>query len=586
MRAKFYGTRGSIATPGPSTVRYGGNTSCTAVTTNADTLLILDVGTGAAVLGRELMASGRKLRGHILITHTHWDHIQGLPFFAPLLVGGNEWDIYAPRGLRERLHDTLAGQMQHTYFPLGLEQLGATIRYHELVEGAFRIDDVAVSTRYLNHTALTLGYRLECDGAAIVYACDHEPHIHGLATGRGEFVGQDARHAHFMKDADLIIHDAQYLASEYPAKIGWGHSTVEYALAAARLAGAKRLALTHHDPLRTDDAIDAELARLRKDAAGALEILAAAEGVELQVAGDAAAHAEAKESARSDLGAALAHNRVLMIGVTEQHRLLASALNAEGIDVVDSSPAEAVAKARAERPSVIVVEDRQELELGQIAASLRLAVSNPVSLVLTTRREERVVESAGPFDDCLVEPFTPSYARARIRSALFRAAIRWRQAEIPVNEKERLETLRSLNVLDTPREERFDRITQLAVDAFNVPAAMISLVDIDRQWFKSVTGLEVTEGPRDQAFCAHAILKEGPMIVEDALNDDRFADNPLVSGPSRLRFYAGYPLVVSDGSHVGTICIVDTRPRALNEREIAVLKDLAQLAVAELEKKQ
>src|SRR5215468_5503394 len=125
MQVRFFGTRGSIATPGPRTLRYGGNTSCVALRSGAGTLVVLDMGTGAAVLGRELMAGGKPLRGHVLISHTHWDHIQGIPFFRPLFEAGHEWDIYAPRGFGQTLRDTLAGQMQYTYFPVGIEQLGA-----------------------------------------------------------------------------------------------------------------------------------------------------------------------------------------------------------------------------------------------------------------------------------------------------------------------------------------------------------------------------------------------------------------------------------------------------------------------------
>ena len=244
MRIRFYGTRGSIATPGPTTVRYGGNTSCVAVRSESGTLVILDVGTGAAILGRELMAEGSIGRGQILIGHTHWDHIQGFPFFAPLFVPGNEWDVYAPRGPRKTLRDILAGQMEYTYFPIELDQLGATVRYHDLVEGPFRVGDIEVTTQYLNHPPLTLGYRLEVDGAVVVYATDHEPYSRALATSPGEIDGQDGRHAKFLAGADLAIHDAQYVAAEYPGKIGWGHSTVEYAVAVARFAGVKRLALT------------------------------------------------------------------------------------------------------------------------------------------------------------------------------------------------------------------------------------------------------------------------------------------------------------------------------------------------------
>ena len=228
MRVRFFGTRGSIATPGPHTLRYGGNTSCIEVQSSAGTLVILDMGTGAAVLGRELMARGEPSRGHILISHTHFLRHFSFPALSGTSTG--------PRGLHQGLRQTLAGQMQSTYFPVTLEQLGATIRYRELVEGRLRIGDIEVTCRYLNHPTLTLGYRLEADGAALVYACDHEPHSHALATGVGDFLGEDRRHAEFLAGADLVVHDAQYLASEYPQKIGWGHSTIEYACAVARLA--------------------------------------------------------------------------------------------------------------------------------------------------------------------------------------------------------------------------------------------------------------------------------------------------------------------------------------------------------------
>jgi phosphoribosyl 1,2-cyclic phosphodiesterase len=186
MHVRFFGTRGSIATPGPSTLRYGGNTSCVEVRSSSGTLVVLDMGTGAAVLGRELMERGGPLCGHVLISHTHWDHIQGIPFFAPFSIPGGVWDIYAPRGFGQTLRETLAGQMQSTYFPVALEQLGATIRYHELVEGRLSVEDIEVTSRYLNHPALTLGYRLQADGVAVVYACDHEPHSHAAATGLGD----------------------------------------------------------------------------------------------------------------------------------------------------------------------------------------------------------------------------------------------------------------------------------------------------------------------------------------------------------------------------------------------------------------
>src|SRR5215472_10417210 len=156
MHIRFWGTRGSVAKPGPTTLRYGGNTSCVEVRAADGTLVVFDCGTGAHALGQWLMtASKPPVRGHMLISHTHWDHIQGLPFFAPLFVPENEWDIYAPGGLGQSLEATLAGQMQYAYFPITLEQLGAAIRYHDLVEGSFAIGRLRAVAQYLNHPALS-----------------------------------------------------------------------------------------------------------------------------------------------------------------------------------------------------------------------------------------------------------------------------------------------------------------------------------------------------------------------------------------------------------------------------------------------
>jgi phosphoribosyl 1,2-cyclic phosphodiesterase len=291
MRIRFWGTRGSLPKPGPSTLRYGGNTSCVEVRAADGTLIVLDCGTGAHELGQALVASReRPLRGHLFLTHTHWDHIQGFPFFAPWFVRGNEWDIYAPQGVGQRIENTLAGQMEYAYFPVTLDQLGATLRFHDLVEGSFTVGTgggVHVRTCYLNHPGLALGYRLEANGVTLVYATDHEPHSRhqpdpGSPTRALPVHREDQRHVEFLTGADLVIHDAQYTLDDYPRRVSWGHSPAELVVDFAVAAGARRLALFHHDPLRTDEALDrlVETCRKRVAAVGEkLDVFAAAEGV-------------------------------------------------------------------------------------------------------------------------------------------------------------------------------------------------------------------------------------------------------------------------------------------------------------------
>ena len=296
MRIRFWGTRGSLAKPGPTTLHYGGNTSCVEVRTANGTLIVLDCGTGAHGLGQHLVAAApQPVHGHLLITHTHWDHIQGFPFFAPLFVPANVWDIYAPGGFGKRLEETLAGQMEYAYFPVTLEQLGATIRYHDLVEGVFEVEDTHVTARYLNHPGWALGYRVEAGGAVVVYATDHEPHAEPQLVASGKSSGglhvvpvhrEDQAHIAFLRGADLVIHDAQYTAAEYLQKIGWGHSPMEYAVDVALAAGVKQLALFHHDPTHDDDTLDrlVEVCRRRVAACqGALMVFAAAEGLAIEL---------------------------------------------------------------------------------------------------------------------------------------------------------------------------------------------------------------------------------------------------------------------------------------------------------------
>ncbi|MEK6711586.1 MAG: MBL fold metallo-hydrolase [Nitrospinota bacterium] len=285
MRIRFWGTRGSLPKPAPNVMRYGGNTACVEARGADGALIVLDCGTGSHGLGRELLSAGREPpSGRLLLSHTHWDHIQGFPFFAPLFVRGAQWEIYAPGFAGHKLERILAEVMSYNHFPVPLDELGATIRYHDMTEGAFGAGSIRVTAQYMNHPTMTLGYRLESGGAAIVYIPDHEPNALSppeAAPGARPVHREEQRHVDFLAGADLLIHDAQYTLEEYRGKIGWGHSPVEQAVDYALAGGVKRLALFHHDPWRDDAQVDAlaEMARGRVRASGrALEVFGAAEG--------------------------------------------------------------------------------------------------------------------------------------------------------------------------------------------------------------------------------------------------------------------------------------------------------------------
>lgn len=441
MHIRFWGTRGSLAKPGPSTIRYGGNTSCVEVRAADGTLIILDCGTGAHDLGQSLVTSGEQsIRGHLLITHTHWDHIQGFPFFAPLFVPGNEWDVYAPQGLGRRLEDTLAGQMEYAYFPVTLGQLGATIRYHELVEGSFDLGAVRVTARYLNHPGLALGYRLEAGGVAMVYATDHEPHsrhqseVADAAQARPVH-REDQRHVEFLAGADLVIHDAQYTLEEYPSKLSWGHTPAELAVDFALAARVKRLALFHHDPLRNDAAVDrlVETCR-RRAAAGALDVFAAAEGQMVELAEREAATprvARQVEATIADVVGA-AHTSMTILLVDDDPdivRLLTMTLRPEGFRLLSASDGDAALEiARAERPDLLLLDWNMSGRNGlEVCRALR-AESDPrlrnVPVVLLTAQvgaEDTAAGFAAGVTDYVTKPFKPTHIRSRVHAWLQRS---------------------------------------------------------------------------------------------------------------------------------------------------------------------
>ena len=579
MQVRFWGTRGSFAKPGPSTVRYGGNTSCVEVRTKGGTLLVLDCGTGAHELGQHLQRTAAgPIKGNLLISHTHWDHIQGIPFFAPFFVPGNEWDVYAPQGFGETLRTTLAGQMEYTYFPITPEAFGAKIQYHNVTEGMFQFGDIRIRTRFLNHPALTIAYRIEADGAAIVYACDHEPHSREAALGGGEIEGQDEQHADFLRHADLVIHDAQYTASEYPAKAGWGHSTFEYAVAICERAGVRRLALTHHDPMRDDEAVDRLLAeaRARAAASGKLEIVAAAEGMIIEAEGSGIEATSPIEPVPSDEPSPQSGQTLVVVTTDgELRRRVEEAVRDEGFGVVQADDlSDAVELIDDTMPPILVIDGAVP---GHTLAALTTSASRIPTLVIGG---ERPLASA-PNLERISADFSREYLRSRLRTWLLRGKFGHLPACIPEAEAKRLSALRSLHLLDTPPEGRFDRFTRIAAQLFNVPISLISLVDENRQWFKSKVGLDAPESPRQTSFCAHAILEPKPLVIPDALADERFANNPLVTGKPRIRFYAGVPIRIG-GEAIGTLCLIDTKPREPSEEELRLLEDMGALVQQEM----
>lgn len=447
MRIRFWGTRGSLAKPGPTTLRYGGNTACVEVWTADGTLVVLDCGTGAHGLGLALTASGESpLRGHLLITHTHWDHIQGFPFFVPVLVSGNRFTVYGPSGTDRTLQEALAGQMVYTYFPISLEQLRAELSYRDLAEGTLTLDGVEVQTRFVNHTVPTLAYRISAGGVSVVYCADHEPFSRqipdlqaleqdGRESAPEDFVhASDREHIAFLEGADLLIHDAQYTAAEYPQKVGWGHSPVGYTVAVAGAAGVKRLALFHHDPSRTDGllaTLEDDCQALAERISPGLAVFAAAEGMEVRL--PEVATAAAAETEAADISAAAAgrldHARVL---ITEDDPMMAQficdALEEDGYDLnVARTGAEAVARARAWRPDLVLLDVMlPDMDGFQVAQALRAdEATRDLKIVVVTAKAAAADAAAGfaaGVDDYVTKPFMPAVLRARARVWLLRSA--------------------------------------------------------------------------------------------------------------------------------------------------------------------
>lgn len=291
MKLKFWGVRGSIATPGSTTLKYGGNTTCIEIRTNKGELIVLDAGTGIHMLGRELLKQ-LPITAHIFITHTHWDHIQGLPFFAPIFIPGNQLHLYG--GLdpvtNEGIERALGVQLQYSYFPIREAELNANIEYNTIRPAEqVVIGDATITPVVLNHPVLNYGYRIDSNNESVFFTGDYEPVLNIYEPDDEEFDDYQAMIDVKNKEivaaidgVDILIVDTSYTAKEYATKKGWGHGTYDSAIEMALSANVKKLFFTHHEPTRTDDQLDSIYSELKQKYSDLrIEISMAQEGVEI-----------------------------------------------------------------------------------------------------------------------------------------------------------------------------------------------------------------------------------------------------------------------------------------------------------------
>jgi len=306
MKIKFWGVRGSIPCPGPETVKYGGNTPCIEIRFNdIERQIIIDAGSGIRELGNDMMVNDLPkgpIHTELFLTHTHWDHITGFPFFTPIYLKDTKLKVYGPVSFEnDTLKDIIGNQMSYQYFPIRQIELASQIDYIELKEGQVKTkdDNISITTKWLNHPVLCLGYRFEYQDKAVCTLYDSEPFQNIFSTGprdpsydetmalEGEKTAQMQNKLleNFFKDADLVIRDAQYTEEEYKAsKKGWGHTSMEYAIESTKKAGVKRLALFHHEPTYSDKKLDELTEKLCKPhTTKNMEIFFAKEGMEINL---------------------------------------------------------------------------------------------------------------------------------------------------------------------------------------------------------------------------------------------------------------------------------------------------------------
>ena len=280
----FHGVRGSTACHDPETHRYGGNTSCVSLQSSDTPPIFFDLGTGLRYLngdtsGTESNSAPKPFVGSCLLTHLHWDHIQGLPFFKSLLCKETVLDIYAPKQDDGRpLREIFLKKICPPIFPISLSEFNATINFHEIGDDDFKIGSAKIMSRFVPHTGPTVGFRVTTNDVSVTYLSDHQQPTNGFSLTTGA--------KQLCQGTDLLIHDSQYTPAEFEQKSDWGHSTLEFAMWVAETTSSKRLALFHHDPARTDDSLDVIAERLKIVAQNrGFEVFAAADGMSVEVRG-------------------------------------------------------------------------------------------------------------------------------------------------------------------------------------------------------------------------------------------------------------------------------------------------------------
>lgn len=299
MKIRYWGVRGSIATPGKSTVIYGGNTACVSAEMD-DIILIFDAGTGIRECGNYLLSLGKSIKGAIFISHTHWDHIQGFPFFVPAYIPGNTFTMYGPPSdiQDQSLKQIMEFQTKYEYFPISLSQLGADIEYIDCKEGTIDLDGLGIDTCRINHPVASLAYKVIYNGKTFIYGGDHEPYRNIYRDSKeGEEMDEDflkeldenaeeqnKKIMDFCRNADLVSWDGQYTEDEYQAKKGWGHSSHLADIELAEKASIKHIILSHHEPMNSDEKLakyEKELQKIASEKGFKLDL--AKEGMEIEL---------------------------------------------------------------------------------------------------------------------------------------------------------------------------------------------------------------------------------------------------------------------------------------------------------------